>query len=205
MSDSSDANKPDETPEDELGPEMEMLPQGRYIPYSGGSMGWFENQGVLNCERGNRYRFHTVMESEYVRAALFQRWGVETDKRRAHRIAKDNSINVMMSDESVPETAFRIDAPQGPLVGRTRDVSHYGMRMQFDKPVKLSRGDEVTVQLLGTDARETMLELPAKVVWIKREVLVKPVWYVGVAFPKLTADTERFFGEFLGSESDVQA
>jgi PilZ domain len=177
--------------------EMESLPHGRYIPYSGGSMGWFENQGVLRCERGNNYRFRQVMESEYVRSALFQRWGQVTDKRNAQRVAKENSVNVLMSDETVAETAFQLTTAGGTLSGMTKDISHYGMRMQFHEAVKLSKGDKVTVQLLGSAGGEVALELPATVAWVKREVVVRPIWFVGVAFLQLTAETESFFSEFL--------
>ncbi|HKI98401.1 MAG TPA: PilZ domain-containing protein [bacterium] len=177
--------------------EMETLPHGRYIPYSGGSMGWFENQGVLHSERGNNYHFREVMESEYVRAALFQRWGQVTDQRAARRIARENSVNVLMSDEAVPETAFQLSTEEGVLAGRTKNVSHYGMRMQFDRDPHLSRGKSVKVQLLGGDGSDVVLDLPAKVIWVKREMYVRPVWFVGVAFLQLTADTESFFSEFL--------
>jgi PilZ domain len=177
--------------------DMDTVPHGRYIPYSGGSMGWFENQGVLRSERGNNYRFREAMESEYVRAALFQRWGQITDKRSARRVAKQNSVNVLMSDEAVPETAFELRTAAGVLSGSTKDVSHYGMRMQFSQAVQLSKGDEVTVQLLARAGGEVALELPAKVAWIKREVVVRPVWFIGVAFSQLTDETERFFAEFL--------
>jgi hypothetical protein len=178
--------------------DMETTPHGRYIPYSGGSMGWFENQSVLRCERNNRYRFHLVMESEYVRAALFQRWGRTTDKRGAERIAKENSVNLLMSDRSVPETAYHLKTAAGVLEGKTKDISHYGMRLTFAEPVQLSKGDAVTVQLMDSSGRETALELPATVVWIKREVVIRPVWFVGVAFQQLTHETEAFFSEFLG-------
>ena len=178
--------------------DMETTPHGRYIPYSGGSMGWFENQGVLRCERSNRYRFHQVMESEHVRAALFQRWGRTTDQRGAERIAKDNSVNLLMSDRSVPETAFHLKTASGVLEGKTKDVSHYGMRLTFGEAVQLYRGDVVTVQLMDRSGREVALELPATVIWIKREVVIRPVWFVGVAFQQLTDKTESFFSEFLG-------
>jgi hypothetical protein len=35
------------------------------------------------------------------------------------------------------------------------------------------------------------------VVWVKREVVVWPVWFVGLAFQNLTEETERLVGEFL--------
>lgn len=195
MSDIEDrANSPESDPEQE----METLPHGRYIPYSGGSMGWFENQGVLKSERGNRYRFFDEMGSEYVRATLFQRWGQVTDKRSARRMARENSVNVLMSDESVPETPFQIQTPGGVLSGTTKDISHYGMRMQFSQPPELKRGAKVTLQLMDRTGSEPLLELAAQVVWIKREMVVRPVWFVGVAFQELTADTEQFFHEFLG-------
>jgi hypothetical protein len=71
------------------------------------------------------------------------------------------------------------------------------MRMQFHEAVKLSKGDKVTVQLLGSAGGEVALELPATVAWVKREVVVRPIWFVGVAFLQLTAETESFFSEFL--------
>ena len=177
--------------------EMETLPQGRYIPYSGGSMGWFENQGVLRSERANRYRFHQVMESEHVRSALFQRWGRATDKRGAQRVAQENSVNVLMNDDAVPETTYHLQTPGGMVEGKTKDISHYGMRLTFSEPIQLNRGDAVKVQLMDSAGAEVALELPAKVVWIKREVVVRPIWFVGVAFQQLTNETEAFFEEFL--------
>lgn len=176
----------------------DQLPQGRYIPYSGGSMGWFENQGVLKSERNNGYRFYTVMESEHVRAALFQRWSMVTDKRRARRIARENSINVMMSDDAAAETPFRIDTGDRVIDGTTRDISIYGMRLAFTKAVGLKEGDALKVSLLNSGDGQVLLEVPAVVIWVREEVIVSRVWFVGVAFSDITADTERFLDEFVG-------
>ena len=161
-------------------------------------MGWFENQGVLKSERHNGYRFHTVMESEHVRAALFQRWSMVTDKRRARRIARENSINVLMSDEGVEETPYRIDTGERVIEGTTRDISIYGMRMAFTKPVALKTGDAVSVTLLNSEDGQPLLEVPAVVIWAREEVVVRRVWFVGVAFQDITAETEHFLGEFVG-------
>ena len=47
---------------------------GRYIPYGGGLMGWFENSGVLECELPKDYKFYSVLKPEEVRSKLFERW-----------------------------------------------------------------------------------------------------------------------------------
>ncbi len=49
--------------------------KGRYIPYGGGSLGWFENSGVLKCEKGNNYKFHTAIDSRVI-------WNARVGKRR---------------------------------------------------------------------------------------------------------------------------
>ena len=175
----------------------DTLPVGRYIPYSGGSMGWFENQGVLKSERRNNYQLHTAMESEYVRSVLFQRWGQVTDRRTAQRIARENAVNLMMSDESAPPSTFELETGEGVLTGVTKDISHYGMRMQFTKAVRLAKGDRVVARIKGRDSGEALLELPATVMWIQREVIVRPVWFVGIAFLQLTAETEHFIADLL--------
>jgi hypothetical protein len=33
--------------------------------------------------------------------------------------------------------------------------------------------------------------------WIQREVIVRPVWFVGIAFLQLTAETEHFIADLL--------
>ena len=49
-------------------PAAEETPHGRYIPYSGGSAGWFENSGVLKYERHQNYQFHREMDLPEVRS-----------------------------------------------------------------------------------------------------------------------------------------
>ncbi len=176
---------------------MDVSEEGRYIPYSGGSMGWFENRGVLKCELANNYLFHQVMGSEYVRSVLFQRWGQVTDRRAARRLARDNSVNLLMSGEAPEDTPYIVQWPEGRLSGVTHDISHYGIRLQLSEPVEFTKGTRVTVQLLDAEGNG-MLEVASRVIWIKREVVVRPVWFVGIAFTEITHGTEMLLDDFLG-------
>ena len=175
---------------------LDALPEGKYIPYSGGSLGWFENKGVLKSEQRNNYGFHRAMDSEYVRATLFQRWGQVTNLRKAKRMAKENSVYLLMSDRPEQETPYHLKWPGGRLSATTRDISHYGMRLKFTEEVMLSGGELVTVQLLHANG-EVMLEVESRVIWVKREEIVRPIWFVGVAFTQITTETENTLQELL--------
>ncbi len=181
--------------EDALDEEMDLTPDGRYIPYSGGSMGWLDNSGVLKSERNNNYRLFEAMESEHVRSTLFQRWGQVTDQRQAARVASSNSVSMLMSGSGKP-TPFQITTESGVVTGETTDVSLYGMRLQFTDPVEIHKGDLVRVDLLD-DQREPLLSVQARVMWIKQEGVTRPVWFLGIAFHQLTADTESYLREFV--------
>ena len=58
-------------------------------------------------------------------------------------------------------------------------------------------GVPTAIQGTSQGGNEPILELAAQVIWIKREMVVRPVWFVGVAFQELTAETEQLFAEFL--------
>lgn len=155
--------------------EESLTEEGRYIPYSGGCMGWFENSGVLNYEGGNNYLFHTVMQSDEVRSKQFQRWG-ESFNRRGDRRRVRREMNVALK------------AGSQAVNGTTRDISGHGVRVQFLDEINLEKGDGCTLQLYETDSTAGAIELEAKVVWSEKIGKIRPVWNMGLTFSNLTPE-----------------
>ena len=81
--------------------QAETTSDGRYIPYSGVIMTWYENSGVLKCEAPNGYRFHEMVDAESVRMKLFERWGGgENISRRVsdrHALKRPNKLELVTS------------------------------------------------------------------------------------------------------------
>jgi PilZ domain len=61
-------------------PHKDYTADGTYIPKGGGSRGWLENQGVAKAERGNRYRYHEMVDE-----VRFKRAGLEDQVRVNNR------------------------------------------------------------------------------------------------------------------------
>ena len=91
--------------------EGEVTEAGRYIPYSGGTMGWFENSGVLKCEKPNNYLFYTAMESDLIRSKQFERWGENFNRRGDRSVYGDVVVT------------FKPDAGEDTEVGVVRGVA----------------------------------------------------------------------------------
>ncbi|HKI96972.1 MAG TPA: PilZ domain-containing protein [bacterium] len=164
--------------DEQLESEHETTEEGRYIPYGGGSMGWFENSGVLNCEAGNNYLFYTAMQSDRVRSKQFERWGERFNRRGDRRRYK------RMTGVSITQGRHTVR-------GTTRDISRHGVRMQFLEQVELTKGDMVQVTLYEDEqSQSAMHESPAKVVWFERVGKIRPVWNVGLTFENLTEDQQ---------------
>jgi hypothetical protein len=154
----------------------ETTAQGRYIPYSGGSAGWFENSGVLKSERRNNYRYQEEMERPEVRRKLFERWGPSEERRQAGpRTRRQLPIHLLREGESTPM--------------RTWDINNRGLRLQFTEPPRLSNGDEISVELLAGPEGEVLTLLDAQVIWIEELGTTRKLWNVGLFFPYISAES----------------
>ncbi|MEE8433640.1 MAG: PilZ domain-containing protein, partial [bacterium] len=157
----------------------DMTEEGRYIPYSGGVMGWFENSGVMKSEIGNNYQLHQLMQSDAIRATQFERWGERTNRRTVDkRYHKDKGVIMLLDKKEVK--------------GTSRDISGHGVRIQFLVEANVNKGDECRIKLLETEDGPEIVELDARVVWSEKIGKIRPVWNVGMTFTDLTKEqTEK--------------
>jgi hypothetical protein len=166
-------------------PEEEAL-EGRYIPYSGGCMGWYDNSGVLKTELPNNYLYYTIMDSDVVRSRQFQRWGDRFNRRGGReRFRKETGVTLIWGKEKKQ--------------GGTKDISLQGMRLQFLEEISLKKGDAVTVQVLENASDKIVVEVQAQVVWSERVGKIRPVQNVGLAFKPLPPEESDRLKEFIAS------
>lgn len=160
--------------------------EGRYIPYSGGSLGWFENSGVLKCEKGNNYKFYTAIDTTLVRQKLFDRWGAEVNKRIDDRVVVDRETPVMLTWESGVAQAI------------TKDLSSHGLRLQLSEDPDLAKGDKVMVHVKEKEDSETeLMVLESEIMWTARVGKRRMVWNIGVVFSDISPEQELKLKEFL--------
>ena len=170
---------------EEHGPEVETTEEGRYIPYGGGSMGWFENSGVLKCELPNNYLFHTVMASDRVRSKQFQRWGDRFNRRGDRKRFKTM-------------TGVTLSLGRQRVRGTSRDISRHGVRIQFLDEVLLEKGNIVEIKMHQDESSDAVLmTAQARVVWSERVGKIRPVWNVGLTYENLTPEQDEQLQQFL--------
>ena len=166
-------------------PTQEVTAEGRYIPYSGGSMGWFENAGVMKTELPNNYLFYTAMTSDRVRSMQFKRWGERFNRRGDRRRFKRM-------------TGVTLGAGKQAVRGTTRDISRHGVRMQFLDEVTLKKGDQVPIKLHPDEQSDAvMFEATALVVWSERVGKIRPVWNIGMTFVDLSPELQEQLAPLL--------
>jgi PilZ domain len=146
---------------------------GRYIPYSGGSLGWYENTGVPAREKSNNYGFHTAIDSEVVRAKQYLRAGLRSEKRRSAR---------QVLKEEIPVT---LKMAHDTKVGRVFDISKNGARVQYiGDDIQLANGEKLHLAFMDKAGGVT-LELPCTVVRSWKAGKTRTLWNFGVDFPLL--------------------
>ena len=179
----------------------ETMDSGRYIPYSGGSMGWFENSGVLKSELGNDYTFYTVLDSELVRIKQFERMSDRPERRRGHyRVPKALPVNLMVADQpgapARPTAAVSVRWSGGLLNGHTKDISFFGMCLQFERDPRMPQGARVQVAVLQADG-DALMTVNSEVAWVHKLHAQQPVWNMGIAFTGITGDIDAHLHELL--------
>ena len=164
----------------------ETSAEGRYIPYSGGSLGWFENSGVPKCERGNAYKFHTVIDSVKVREKLFERWGSDVNKRMETRYDVEKSTPVTITWDGQSHDA------------ETKDLSAHGLRLQLLEETSLKIGDKIQVHVFRRpDNKEEVLAIASEVMWVARVGKRRMVWNIGIGFIEINEEAKQKLKEFL--------
>ena len=166
----------------------EQNPDGRYIPYSGGCMGWFENGGVLKCELPNDYRFNTVLDPATVRRVLFARWGDNVNRREDERVEVENEVLVSVK--------FGDDVYEA----LSKDLSAHGLRLQILENVEnLEKGQSVTVSLKPPEGskKKEPLDIDSQVMWVARVGTRRPITNVGIGFTHITGETQSHLKQML--------
>jgi hypothetical protein len=149
---------------------------GRYIPYGGGILGWFENSGILKKELANNYKFNTVLDIALVRKKQFDRWG-EVQNRRA-----EDRVRV------IPEVKVTLIYGKEKREATTKDLSAHGMRMQFLEELSIKKGDIVKVGVHDPVKKKVALEVDANVMWMEKSGKLRAVWNMGIGFPTLSEE-----------------
>jgi hypothetical protein len=158
-------------------PQPGVQADGRYIPYTGGSLGWFENCGVSEVEVPNDYQFFTALDADWVRLTQLQRSGMRQNKRRSVR----QGLN--------PETTVTLIAGKQPQAAKCKDFSASGMCVQvIAEQEAVHKGDSIRVQVHDKSGRNLLLELTGSVAWVEKSGRTRTVWAFGIAFPELMSD-----------------
>jgi len=163
--------------------EPDSTPRGRYIPYSGGSAGWFENSGVMKSERRNNYQFEKEMNLPEVRAKQFLRWGPAFDRRKGDRKRRTVPINLLKEGSSTALTTW--------------DINNRGIRLQYDTPPALTIGEDVSVELLDASGGKVLALLDAQVIWLEQTGTTRELWNVGLFFPFVSAEIASLLSQLL--------
>ena len=173
-----------DTPGDPRRPSSEATPSGRYIPYSGGSAGWFENTGVMKSEQRNNYRYHQEMDLPEVRARQFLRWGTGEERRESGRKRRQFPLNLVLGDRTVAMTSW--------------DLNERGLRLQYTEDLNLTLNGDVTVELLDKQDGKPRVIVDAQVIWVEIGQSTRSVWNAGLFFPYVSAEDTAVLRRFLG-------
>ncbi len=125
-------------------------PSNRYIPRSGGGMGWVGNQGVLASERPNNYRYYTIPDKKVVRMAEFMRmW---EDQREMYRLSSSPLPAYLGSDG---------------CVGYSVNISLAAMELCFVTVKPPPPGSRVKIKLEDRSNQIAPVDIQAGVAWVR--------------------------------------
>lgn len=160
----------------------ETTSDGRYIPYSGGIMTWYENAGILKCEEPNNYRFHEMVDAEAVRMKLFERWGggENISRRASERHTLRRPISLLLATDS------------GSIVAcSAKNYSSHGLRLQLEGAEQsgFAKGDKIRVMIQdGPDSGQILFDIASQVMWVMQVGKTQPTISIGIAFMDLSQE-----------------
>lgn len=169
----------------------ETTSDGRYIPYSGGIMTWYENSGVLKCEAPNNYRYHEMVDAEAVRKKLFERWGggENISKRATLRHALKRPISLLLTANS----GQTVDCS-------AKDYSSHGLRIQLEgsEQSDFAKGEKIRAVIRdGPDSGRNLFDIASQIMWTMQVGPTRPMTSMGIAFMDLSMDQRQALLRFF--------
>jgi hypothetical protein len=163
---------------------------GRYIPYSGGSLGWYRNSGVLRRESVNNYQFGSVMDEALVRAKQHLRSGLGGEKRRSAR-------KVLGSETTIQVTLGAVATPMQII-----NVSKHGAKLVYvGEELVPKNGAKLTCAFPAGKGGAPAFELQCTIVHTEQTGKKRVVWLMGIDFPIMTPEQASALASLLGLEA----
>jgi len=163
---------------------------GRYIPYGGGSLGWFENSGVLSNERKNNYAFRTAMEADLIRDTEHKRAGRRSEKRRSRRKVPPQELTVTLRSSNGEQTGLVVD------------LSAHGIRVSCaGEEVHLDKLEKIVCEFPASEVDVPPLELQCTVVRSQKKVLSRATRNVDLDFAPMSEEQAAALAELGGFDS----
>lgn len=193
MTENTQASQYSRADEEKEAIRAETMADGRYIPYSGGIMTWFENSGVLKCEQRNNYRFHEMVDVEAVRMKLFERWGdgESVNRRVSERFALRKPIHVALA------------TPAGATTSCTaKDYSSHGLRLQIPvtPEITFAKGDPLRVVIFDNpESGKILFDISSVVMWVTDVGKTRETVSIGIAYMDLALERRRALLEYIRS------
>lgn len=167
----------------------DYTPAGDYIPLGGGTQGWFRNNGVMDVEEPNNYRFHEAVDEEAFRLRAID--GIKAENRRtSKRSPAALPVRIRYENESDEEPAFCVDLSISGAKLRTR------RKVDPDEPLHLT----ITSSRESDAEPRDLVAMAAKARWCEvATARGSTVRYVcGVQFEPLDLPAQKALAELLG-------
>ena len=164
----------------------------RYIPYGGGSLGWFENSGVMACELPNNYKFYQLLNAETVRKTLLERWGESGgENRRAARRYEVGELHIKAAISHQDEDCE----------ARVIDFSAHGLQIQLiltkENPNIFKGSQLILRRFTKQEGGQLDININATVMWINQTGIREPIWHMGIHFDTLDIHDLPRLSEFF--------
>lgn len=164
---------------------------GRYIPYTGGIMTWYENSGLLKSELPQGYRFHEMVDAESVRMKLFERWGggENISRRASERMELSKPIHLHLVSSAGTAVACK-----------AKDYSSHGLRLQLEDTDEsaFSKGEKIRVVIVESgESGSILFDITSQVMWAHQVGKTSETLSMGIAFMELSTDKRQSLLQFF--------
>lgn len=160
----------------------------RYVPYSGGSMCWYGNLGIMKTEMSNAYRFYEEMNGDDVRKMQFQRWSVAGNRRSSGGREK-RSVPIIISCDNVLSEERK--------EANTIDISLHGVRTVLPVHTHLIPTQLVQIALQLQTNSEDWTEIESQTIWVRPVQMGEGGSEAGLSFFHNDPETLRLLHVFL--------
>ncbi len=162
----------------------------RYVPHSGGTMGWLDQQEIPKSEQKNGYGYASDIPADEFRAMVAYRKTMHQNPQAQKSSTTSKKHRITGQPVDLSRATITLHWGEHAAKSTQTGMTMRAVKLSFDSFIPLQKGDKVLIHLVDEgQSKEDPLQVATEVAWVEEATEPPLSWNVGLAYSEINPNS----------------